>query len=82
MNVLKIIIAILMIAIICSVCFKVAHKKEDNIEVSTKTKVEDIEAPKIDLNGNSEELVIYGEDYEEKGASATDNIDGDITSEI
>ncbi len=82
LNVFKVIIAILIIAIICGVFIKITHKKEENVETSSKTKVEDTEAPKINLNGNSEEIIIYGEDYEEKGASATDNVDGDITDKI
>ena len=66
LNVFKVIIAILIIAIICGVFIKITHKKEENVETSSKTKVEDTEAPKINLNGNSEEIIIYGEDYEEK----------------
>lgn len=82
LNVLKVILAILIIVIICVVIIKIIHKKEENMETSSKTKVEDFEAPELNLIGNSEEVVICGDDYEEKGANATDNVDGDITSEI
>ncbi len=42
----------------------------------------DIIPPKIELNGNSEESLVCGEKYIEKGAVATDDKDGDITTNI
>lgn len=45
-------------------------------------KIVDKEAPTIKLNGNPVECVILGKQYQEKGATAVDNKDGDISSKI
>lgn len=45
-------------------------------------KIVDKEAPTIKLNGNPVECVILGNQYQEKGATALDNKDGDISSKI
>jgi len=45
-------------------------------------KDEDKEAPIITLNGKDTVYVNIGKDYEELGATATDNKDGDITNKI
>lgn len=42
----------------------------------------DTEAPEITLNGASSVDLIVGDTYSELGATATDNIDGDITGNI
>ena len=47
-----------------------------------KVKVVDMEEPKITLNGGSTTYVYIGGKYIEKGAKATDNIDGDLTDKI
>lgn len=39
-------------------------------------------SPVIELNGPERIEIYEGSEYEEKGAHATDNIDGDITSKI
>jgi len=44
--------------------------------------VDDIKAPVITLIGSARVNVLNGSSYTDKGATATDNIDGDITSNI
>ena len=46
------------------------------------TTIRDTEKPVITLKGNSEVTLNQGDKYNDEGASATDNIDGDITSKI
>lgn len=47
-----------------------------------KVKVVDKEAPKITLNGSNTSYVYIGKTYKEKGATALDNIDGDLSDKI
>lgn len=42
----------------------------------------DSEAPKITLNGDDKVTVNVGDKYEDQGATAKDNIDGDLTDQI
>lgn len=58
------------------------YVSNDNITQKKTTSAKDTEKPVITLNGNSEITLNQGDKYSEKGASATDNIDGDITSKI
>lgn len=44
--------------------------------------IDDIEAPVITLNGDAEIELNVGESYKELGATAEDNVDGDLTDEI
>ena len=56
-----------------------------NSDTTTKKKItsqKDTEKPVITLKGNSEITLNQGDKYNDEGASATDNIDGDITSKI
>lgn len=56
-----------------------------NSDTTTKKKTtsqKDTEKPVITLKGNSEITLNQGDKYNDEGASATDNIDGDITSKI
>lgn len=46
------------------------------------TTIRDTEKPVITLKGNREVTLNQGDKYTDEGASATDNIDGDITSKI
>lgn len=46
------------------------------------TTIRDTEKPVITLKGNSVITLNQGDKYNDEGASATDNIDGDITSKI
>lgn len=55
-------------------------KKEEKI--TRKIIVKDNIAPNIELNGEERVEIYEGVKYEEKGAKASDNIDGDLTSEI
>lgn len=81
---------ILCIFIICSIIIAVVFFKQninnknfygDNQE-KNETMEKDIMPPKIVLNGNSEEYLVCGEKYIEKGAIATDDKDGDLTNYI
>ena len=47
-----------------------------------KEKPQDTEKPVITLNGDAKVILKVGEKYVEKGAKATDNVDGDLTSKI
>lgn len=49
---------------------------------TTTTTVKDKTAPTISLIGESEVSVNVGTNFEDPGAKATDNVDGDITSKI
>ncbi len=44
--------------------------------------VEDTEAPTIMLNGNAEVTIALGDTYTDAGATADDNVDGEITDDI
>ena len=61
---------------------------KDGIESKTKTlslivnPVLDTTSPIITLNGANPQNIIVGNAYAELGATATDNLDGDLTSEI
>ncbi|MEF1301596.1 DUF5011 domain-containing protein, partial [Vibrio owensii] len=44
--------------------------------------VKDLEAPVINLNGESNIMLFVGDIYEEQGATALDNLDGDLTNEV
>lgn len=48
----------------------------------TSLKITDPIAPSINLNGDSEITLIVKDEYTELGASATDNVDGNITNNI
>lgn len=55
--------------------------KTRNVAVS-KEIIKDVTAPIITLIGDKSVKVFVGKDYKELGATATDDIDGDITSSI
>lgn len=76
----KVLIIILLIIIVL-VVIKMLNKK-DTVQTSPSIKIEDSEAPQLILNGNQKTIVVIGNEYKEEGATATDNIDGDISSEI
>lgn len=58
---------------------KPTDKKENNDKTQTE---KDTIKPEIELFGDSEITLTVGDSYEELGAIATDNIDGDITNKI
>ena len=63
--------------------YTVANKKGKNeTTVERRVLVKDNIAPTIDLKGEDTIKLFVGDKYEEKGASANDNIDGDLTSNI
>lgn len=80
-------VLILVIFIIISILLifmgvKITHKNNDTKEVGSNNKIEDTEAPQIELNGKENLILINGKEYKEEKATATDNIDGDITDKI
>ena len=58
------------------------YVSSDTTTKKKTTSAKDIEKPVITLKGNSEITLNQGDKYNDEGASATDNIDGDITSKI
>lgn len=85
-NVLKVIFtAVLIVGIIMIVSklsskdMKVAETNE-TVDVSTGTK--DEEAPIIELNGDSKVIIAVGSKFNDAGVTATDDRDGDITSNV
>ena len=66
-----------------TITYTVSNEKGKNTQtLERKVIVKDNIPPTIELNGNSTLTLTVGSKYEEKGASAKDNIDGDITSKI
>ena len=59
-------------------CKKFTFEKE----VTYKYNIIDTVPPEIKLNGDVEISLYVDDKYEEKGATATDNVDGDITDKI
>ena len=63
--------------------YTVANKKGKNeTTVERRVLVKDNIAPTIELKGEDTIKLFVGDKYEEKGASANDNIDGDLTNNI
>ena len=63
--------------------YTVANKKGKNeTTVKRRVLVKDNIAPTIELKGEDTIKLFVGDKYEEKGASANDNIDGDLTNNI
>lgn len=58
--------------------------RKGNKKASKKIVVEvaDVEAPVIELSGDSEMTIEAGTQYEEPGFSADDNYDGDLTEKV
>jgi hypothetical protein len=56
--------------------------QEMNRTVVVKAAVLDTELPRIELNGSVTVSLLVGDTYEELGAKASDNIDGNITENI
>lgn len=56
--------------------FGISKQKKRKVTVSDK------EYPKITLNGETEIILTLNEEYLEQGATALDNVDGDISSKI
>lgn len=79
-NLKKVMLFIILIIIVL-IGFKMLNKNE-TIQTSKNVKIEDNEAPQLILNGNEKTIITIGNNYNEEGAVATDNIDGDISSKI
>ncbi|MBP3255182.1 MAG: polysaccharide deacetylase family protein [Clostridia bacterium] len=66
--------------------FKIKYYVEDlsgnNIEIIRNVKIIDDVPPEIELNGKKSQTVYINNDYEEEGATAIDEKDGDITDKI
>ena len=65
--------------------YNITYKVKIGFIEFTKTesvKVVDKQAPDITLNGNEETLVCPNKTYQDEGAKANDNYDGDISSKI
>lgn len=78
----KYIILIILILIIF-LCFLFNVKKDKTIKKVTKTKeIIDKIKPEIKILGREEYIIVKNGVYEEKGAVAVDNLDGDITNKI
>ena len=58
------------------------YKEEKKQTTKTKKKTKDTEKPVITIIGEKEVTIEVGATYEDEGAKATDNVDGDITSKI
>lgn len=61
--------------------YKIEYKKYKK-EVKRTVKIVDKEKPNLVLNGNSEITMYTGSKYNEQGAKAIDNYDGDITDNV
>ena len=61
--------------------YKIKYKKHSK-EIKRTVKVVDLERPEITLNGEKEITIYVGSNYEEKGATALDNYDLDLTEKI
>lgn len=65
---------------------KAAYTAEDSsgnaVQIYRTIKIKDITPPKVTLGGYESIIVIKGNKYEEKGAKAFDNRDGDITDKL
>lgn len=85
-NLKKVLILILFVIIIVTISLLFAGKSLNNEEtVQTASKevvIEDNEAPTLTLNGDREKIIVVGNKYSEQGATAVDNIDGNISNKI
>ena len=61
--------------------YKIKYKKQSK-EIKRTIKVVDLERPEITLNGEKEISIYVGSNYLEKGATALDNYDLDLTEKI
>ncbi|GAF64861.1 hypothetical protein BTS2_1757 [Bacillus sp. TS-2] len=64
------------------IVYQVEDSSGNQAELIRMVQVVDWIAPELELKGGAEERVELGQDYEEKGARANDNYDGDITDKI
>ena len=62
--------------------YKVSDSSGNNTSQTRKLIVGDISKPEIKLKGNDTIYLVKGRKYEEQGATASDNCDGDLTKGI
>ena len=79
---LAILIIILSIGIIFFMVNKNEKKEEDKLVIKEEEEKKDSEKPVIKLKGAEEITIVENSEYIEKGFTATDNIDGDITNKV
>ena len=65
-----------------NIIYEVQDSSGNKIEKTRKIKLIDDICPSITINGMRNQVVILGQEYKEEGATATDEIDGDLTSKI
>lgn len=61
--------------------YEIKYKNQKK-KIERNVKVVDEVSPELKLNGDSEVVVYIGNNYEEKGSTAIDNYDGDLTEKI
>ena len=62
--------------------YQVTDSSQNVCEIKRTVKVADIAAPVISLKGSARTYIKVGTTYAEPGFSASDNIDGDLTSKV
>lgn len=62
--------------------YSVKDSSDNTFETERKVMVGDYESPKIKLNGKTSSYIKVGSGYSEPGYSASDNVDGDLTSKV
>ena len=88
LNLEKIILCIVLLVLVGVIIYIIVNNNtsQENLKeeqsASSKPEIEDITAPEITLNGNSNLVIALGSEYTDLGAKATDNIDGDISNKI
>lgn len=64
------------------IIYSVADKNGNTASLERELIVNDDQAPELTLNGDTYAYLYVGSQYEEQGASAFDNCDGDLTNNI
>ena len=64
------------------ILYEVVDSSNNKTEAKRTIEYIDSESPSITLNGNSTQNVVIGNTYNEQGAKANDNCDGDISDRI
>ena len=67
---------------ICTLTYTVADKAGNEGTATRTLEIKDKVAPELTLNGSDHVYVALNEKYEDKGATATDDADGDLTDAI
>lgn len=67
---------------ILKITYTVSDSSGNTAEAVRNVKFSDKEPPEITLNGNPLKVLLVGESYQDEGAAAKDNVDGDLTDKI